>query len=67
MKTAGVVIDDWKLPIFKRHLDAAGCKYTEHPGIVQETLTLRVQYEWVSKLKPIIEAANEECGNERRA
>lgn len=67
LKTAGVVIDDWKLPIFKRHLDAAECKYTEHPGITPVTLTLRVQYEWLSKLKPIIEAANEECRNERRA
>lgn len=65
MKTAGVVIDDWKLPIFKRHLDAAGCKYTEHPGITQGTLTLRVEYEWVSELKPIIEAANKECKNGR--
>lgn len=67
MKTAGVVIDDWKLPIFKRHLEGARCKYTEHPGITHGTLTLRVQYEWVSKLKPIIEAANEECRNEQRA
>lgn len=32
MKTAGVVIDDWKLPIFKRHLDGAGSKYTEFLG-----------------------------------
>jgi len=67
MKTAGVVIDDWKLPIFKRHLDEAGCTYTEHPGITDGTLTLRVQYEWVATLKPIIEAANEECRNEQRA
>lgn len=67
MKTAGVVIDEWKLQIFKRHLDGAGCKYTEHPGITQGTLTLIVEYEWVSELKPIIEAANEECRNEQRA
>lgn len=67
MKIAGVVIDDWKLPIFKRHLDGAGYKYTEHPGVTHGTLTLRVNYAWVSELKPIIEAANEECRNERRA
>lgn len=63
MKTAGVVIDDWKLPTFKRHLDAAGCVYSEHPGITHGTLTLRVQYEWAATLKPIIEAANKECAN----
>lgn len=67
MKTACVVIEVWKLHIFKRHLDAAGCDYTKHPGITQGTLILLVQYEWVSKLKPIIEAANEECRNERHA
>jgi len=64
MKTAGVVIDDWKLQIFKKHLDAAGYAYTEHPGITEDTLTLRVKYEWVAELKPIIEAANKECANE---
>ena len=67
MKTAGVAIDDWNLPIFKKHLDAAGYTYTEHPGLTQDTLTLVVEYEWVAELKPIIEAANKECRNERRA
>lgn len=66
MKTAAVVIDGWKLPTFKRHLDASGYAYTEHPGITKGTLTLKVEYEWVADLKPIIEAANAECGNERR-
>lgn len=58
MKTAGVVIDAYKLPVFKKHLDAAGFKYTEHPGITKDTLTLKVSYEWVADLQPIIEAAN---------
>ena len=60
-KTAGVVIDAWKLPVFKRHLDAAGYQYTEHPGITSDTLTLRVGYKLVAEIKPIIEAANSEC------
>lgn len=67
MDIAGVVIDDWKLPVFKKHLDAAGYTYTEHPGVTSDTLTLRVRYKWVAELKPIIEAANKECSNERRA
>lgn len=65
MKKAAVIIDGWKMKIFKRHLDRALCKYTEHPGIAPGTLMLRVEYEWVSELAPIIEAANEECRNER--
>ncbi len=61
MGIAAVVMENWKLPVFKRHLDAAGYTYTEHPGVTKETLTLRVQYEWVSDLHPIIKAAGMEC------
>ncbi len=63
MSTGAVFIDSWKLPIFRKHLDAAGYSYTEHPGITANTLTLRVKYKWVANLKPIIEAANKECAN----
>lgn len=61
MKTAAVVIDEWKLSIFKKQLDKAGYAYTEHPGMSANTLLLRVKYNWVHELQPIIEAANEEC------
>ena len=63
MKTAAVFLDSWKLSIFKKHLDAAGYSYTEQPGVTTDTLTLHVKYEWVANLKPIIEAANQECAN----
>ena len=63
MKTAAVFLDSWKLPTFKKHLDAAGYSYTEQPGITTDTLTLHVKYEWVASLKPIIEAATKECAN----
>jgi len=66
MKTAAVAIDDWKLPTFKRHLDAVGYSYTVGPGVTHDTLILKVKFEWVRELKPIIEAANAECANERR-
>lgn len=61
MKTAAVVIDSWKLPIFKKHLDKAAYSYTEHPGPTPDTLILKVSYEWVHKLQPIVEKATEEC------
>lgn len=63
MKTAGVVIDAWKLPVFKRHLDAAKYLYTEKPGLTSDTLTLLVKFEWVRELQPILQAAAEECAN----
>lgn len=66
MKTAAVAIDDWKLATFKRHLDAAGYSYTVGSGVTHDSLILSVKFEWVKDLKPIIEAANAECRNERR-
>lgn len=61
MKIAGVVIDAYKLDIFKKHLDAGGYKYTQHDGPKPGTLTLRVEYEWVESIQPVIQAANDEA------
>jgi hypothetical protein len=66
MKKAGVGLDDWKLPIFKKHLDAAGYKYEEPVPFTDGTLILRVYYEWVHELQPIIEAAQRECAEHRK-
>lgn len=67
MKIAGVGLDDWKLPIFRKHLDAAGYKYDEPVPFTNGTLVLRVHYEWVHELQPIIEAAQKECAEKRKA
>lgn len=61
MKIAGVAIDNWKLPIFKRHLDTGGFEYTEHPGLTADAMILKVKTETVAKLQPVIEAAQKEC------
>jgi len=63
MKYAGVAIDTWKLPIFKRHLNEAGFSFTRHKGLTKDTLILKVECEWVNDLKPVVEAANKECAN----
>lgn len=57
MITAGVVIDDWKLDIFKEILDAEGFEYTEGQGITPNTLLLSVKTESAAKLQPFIERA----------
>jgi len=61
LKNAAVIIDSWKLAIFEKHLKAAGYNYTIGKSITPNTLTLRVDYEWVAQLQPIIQAANDEC------
>jgi hypothetical protein len=59
------MLDDWKLPVFKKHLDAAGYKYEEPVPFTDGTLTLKVHYEWVHELQPIIEAAQRECAKSK--
>lgn len=66
MKTAGIIIDAYKLPVFKRVLDASGYKYTEHKGPSSDTLILKVEYAWVHALKPVIEQANKEAALSKR-
>ena len=66
MKTAAVVIDSWKLDIFSNALKDAGYQFEVLGGITKDTLTLKVNYEWVAKLQPIIENANRRCANAKR-
>jgi hypothetical protein len=61
MKTAGVVVDTWKAPTFKKHLDKAGYSFIEGPGLTPGTTLLQVKYEWAAKLQPVIQAANDAC------
>ena len=61
IKVPGVGLDDWKLPIFKKHLDAAGYKYESSANFTEGTLILRVHYESVHAVQPIFEAAQREC------
>ena len=61
MKTIGIAIDNWKLPIFKRHLDAAGYTYTEHPGLTDDAMILKVKANFIAPLQRVIEAAQLEC------
>lgn len=61
MKTAGIALDTWKLPIFRRRLDEAGYSYTEHPGITKDTSMLNVKTERLAPLQRVIEAAQLEA------
>ncbi len=61
MKTAGIAIDEWKLPTFKRVLEGAGYTFTKHQGLTTDTLLLKVKTDSISDLQPVIEKANKEC------
>lgn len=61
MRTAAVIIDSWKLPVFERHLKRAGYVFGQTGGVTPDTLVLRVAYEDVKKLRPVIADAQVEC------
>ena len=58
---AAIVIDDWKLPIFERHLAQAGYAYEKGPGLTANTLLLTVKTENVEALGVVVKAANTEA------
>lgn len=61
MKTAAIVIDSWKLEIYKKVLTEYGFVYTVVNGIGEGTMLLRVEYTFVRDLQPVVEKANLEC------
>lgn len=65
MATIGIVVDDWKLPIFKKKLDDAGYSYTETPGLISETSLLKVEDAEVEKLGVVVKAAERMCKAKR--
>lgn len=61
MKTAAIVIDEWKLAIFDKHLKEAKFKYAKFSGPTKGVLTLKVETEKIAKLAPVVQAANDEA------
>lgn len=60
---AGIILDDWKLPIFKKEFDKQGYSYTETKGPSRHCSTLKVDFDTLEKLKPVIEKLNKKCAN----
>jgi len=61
MPKAAIAIDDWKLPIFERHLAGGGYQYEQHPGLTDDTLTLTVTTDCLQDLEVVVRAANNEA------
>lgn len=63
---AGIVLDDWKLPVFRRRLTAAGFQYSDAGGLTINTTVLIVVTSDMAGLKKVIEAAQNECEKSKR-
>lgn len=60
---AAIAIDDWKLPIFIRHLSQSCYSYEKCPGVTTNTLILTVITDDAKELEKVVRAANTEAAN----
>lgn len=66
MKTSGVIIDSWKLPIFERHLKEGGYTFEKSDWQVADTLLLRVNAASMQVLARVLLAASQEADREKQ-
>lgn len=58
---AGVALDDWKLPVFRKRLTEAGYVYTDAGEVTPGTTMLHVQFTDQEALRLLLEDAADEC------
>ena len=61
MTKAAIAIDNWKLPIFKRHLKNNGYEFKQANGLTKGAMVLTVVTENLEALAVVVEAANTEA------
>ena len=67
MKKVGVVVDSWKVPIFRKIFDDNGFKYKiiiNNDDLIGTT-TLMVMTETIAELQPFVEQANNKAARSK--
>lgn len=62
----GIVIDNWKLPVFRKRLTDAGFGYTDAGGLTSNSTVLTVETDNILKLKRVIEDCQLACATQRK-
>lgn len=62
---AGIALDDWKLPVFRRRLTEAGYDYVDGGCLTPGTTILTVETDNMLALKKVLEACQAECRRKR--
>lgn len=62
---AGIVVDDWKLKVFRKRLTEAGYTYTDGGAPVPNCTNLIVVTDDVLALKKVVEECQAECSKIR--
>lgn len=63
---AGIALDDWKLPVYRRRLTAAGYTYEDAGELIIGITVLTVEYADEKHLKNVLEVAERECQRSRQ-
>jgi hypothetical protein len=58
---AGIAVDNWKLPVFRKRLTEAGYEYKDAGGLTGDTTILTVETTDILKLKKVLERCQAEC------
>lgn len=63
---AGIAVDDWKLPVFRKRLTEAGYIYTDAGSLTASTTLLTVEMKDMLALKKLLERCQSECREMKR-
>ena len=58
---AGIAVDDWKLPVFRKRLTEAGLTYEDGGALTSGVTLLTVKTNNILKLKTLLEKCQREC------
>jgi ABC-type transport system substrate-binding protein len=58
---AGIAVDNWKLPVFRKRLEEAGYEYTDGGPLTGDTTILTVETSNMLALKTVLEECQAEC------
>lgn len=58
---AGIGVDNWKLPVFRKRLSEAGFKYSDAGPLTGGTTLLTVETNNMLALKKVLERCQSEC------
>ena len=58
---AGIAVDDWKLPVFRKILTEEGYTYTDGGALTPTTTLLTVETDNILKLKNVLEKCQREA------
>lgn len=58
---AGIAVDDWKLPYFRKGLEEAGYTYEDGGALTATTTLLKVETDDMLKLKAVLEKCALAC------